>query len=64
MLSMSPEDRSKIFRLRSNNFRAFGRKVFSGVSKLHSTSPKKRDFKEEQFLEQTDGFSFQIWTLH
>ena len=62
LLSMSPEDRSKIYGLKANNFRAFGQKVFSGVSNLHSTSPKKRNFKEEQFLEQTDGFSFQIRT--
>ena len=64
LLSMSPEDRSMIFGPRANIFRAFGQKVSSGVSKLHSTCPKKRHFKEEHFLEQTDGFSFQIRTLN
>ena len=64
LLSMSPEDRSMIFGLRANILRTFDQKVSSGVSKLPSTRPKKRYFKKEQFLEQTDGFSFQIRTLN
>ena len=71
LLSMSPDDsfekkfffsKNVIFSIihwfRTFNFETFGQKISCDVSKLHSTSPKKRSFEEEQFLEKPIAFLF------
>ena len=46
------------FGVTAKTFQTIGQKLSDGLSKLHSSSPKKRFLEEKQFLENLIAFLF------
>ena len=51
---------SMLFGATTNYFWTFNRKISGGLSKLHSSCPKKRFLEEKQFLENLIAFFFAL----